>query len=256
MSVDFRARHSLSSIFSNGHEPVWMPPVRVKHKTLPGWFPTSKAPQNLIRYRLPLMAEGLMHFDTDPQVTRISPYPLTMIFGAKDKSGDLKKLEHTPDLAVLKKDGSVVFIDFIPYRIRQANTWYEDRELNLREFCHDIYGSAYTVLDERDIHAQPLFDNIKTLWAHRAVAHTNVPIAKLRDLLRSVAMPITLGTLLREVKLGQQHQAFDEVLQPLGDRSLTFSGVMHLVILGELEIDLDRPFSETSIVRRVTGGVK
>jgi hypothetical protein len=69
-------------------------------------------------------------------------------------------------------------------------------------------------------------------------------------------MPITLGTLLREVKLGQQHQAFDEVLQPLGGRSLTFSGVMHLVILGELEIDLDRPFSETSIVRRVTGGVK
>lgn len=253
MSVDIRARHSLSSIFSDGHEPVWSPPVRLRHKTLPGWFPTSKAPQQKIRYRSPLMADGLMHIDTDPQVTRISPYPLSLVFGAMDESGDLKKREQTPDLAVLQKDGSVVFIDFVPYQIRQANSWYEDRELNLREFCRDVYDSAYTVLDERHIHAQPLFDNIKTLWAHRAVAQSNVPLARLRELLRSIQMPVTLGTLLREVKLGQQHQAFDEILRPQRDRSLTFSGVMQLVILGELEINLDRPFSETSVVRRVAG---
>ena len=110
---------------------------------MPGWFPTSKAPQQKIRYRSPLMADGLMHIDTDPQVRRISPYPLSLVFGVMDESGELKKREQTPDLAVLKKDGSVVFIDFVPYQIQQANSWYEDRELNLREFCRDVYGSAY-----------------------------------------------------------------------------------------------------------------
>ena len=250
MSSGRTHRHSLSSIFSSDAKPVWTPPTTVMHKTLPGWFPTSKCPAGMIRYRLPLMAAGLMHIDTDPQVTAIAPYPAKVSYGRRTEKGELKKYEHIPDLAIRMKDGSTVFIDFVPYRISAKSRWYQMREHDLREYFSDLYDCHYSVLDERSIHAQPLFDNIKTIWSHKAVPNTDLPIRAIRDQLHTLGMPEKLGTLIERL----EPSLSEGVVAPTGEqpepRNVAFASLMHLVITGDLEIELDRPISASSIVSR------
>ena len=256
MSDRIAAKNELSRIFGGSAKPVWVPPTSTKHKTLPGWFPTAKCAQGLIRYRSPLMADGLMHIDTDPQVARIAPYPATVVYGRRNAKGLLQKHDHVPDVAVRRKDGVIVFIDFVPYRISQALGWYATRELDLREYFADIYDCHYIVLDERSIYAQPLFNNIKTIWSHKAVPNGNLPYEKLKQSLRTQTLPATLGALLESLKIKAQSELFAPAFEGAHERDVTFAGVMQLVISGDLEIDLDCPISASSNVRKYGSALK
>lgn len=249
--VDRYTDQSLGRFFTEDHDPVWTPPTKVQHKTLPGWFPTRKCAQGKIRFRSPLMADALMHYDVDPQVAKIAAYPIKLTYGSSIRGAEAQKQEFFPDLAVMMKDGSVMFLSFERYLAVSSNRWLKRVTEHFKEYFHVHYGCGYELLDERTIHQQPLFNNVVTMWSHRRMQHGNVPLGAFRNALRSVQMPSTIGQLVDDVWLKAKNSTFAGRAYPAIEKAPTFSAIMQLVISGELDVPLDEPFSKQTPVSRI-----
>jgi len=155
-----------SQHFDEGHEPRRRFPARKMYPTLPGWFPTRKAPGQKIRTRLPMMMDGLIHIDTDPRCVRISPYPVSIRFFAHGPDGRFKVVQHIPDVGVKMADGSEVYIDFVPVNMQDEHPDFRRWEEELREAFQEQYGASYAVHDELCIYIKPRFGNLQTIWKH------------------------------------------------------------------------------------------
>jgi len=252
MSGRHYTEQSIGKFFTEAHEPVWTPPVKVQHKTLPGWFPTRKCAHGKIRFRSPLMADALMHYDVDPQVAKIASYPIKLTYASAARGG-ARKHEFSPDLAILMKDGSVTLLSFERYLTVKSRRWMKARTEYLKEFFSLHYGCEYELLDERTIHQQPLFNNVITMWSHRRMQHGNVPLGAFRQALRAMPMPSTIGQLMDDVWLQSKNGRFAGKAYPSREKVPTFSAIMQLVISGELDVPLDQPFSRRTPVFRMFG---
>ena len=248
MNYNQNTNAAAQRLFDKSHEPVWNPPIRVMHKTLPGRFPTAKSAHQTIRYRLPLMADGLMHLDTDPQIIGLSAYPVSFSYVSESQTDEQVNLEHRPDLAILFKDRNTAFVDFIPYRQQRATPFFTQQIEEIGRHIREHYDSAYSVLDERHVYAQPLFDNIQLMWANKELKHDIVPLRQFRAQLRTLRFPKTVGEIRRAITVTPNASIYDGMAFPRLQEDQTFAALMQLANSGELDIELDRPFSDQTKV--------
>ena len=104
-----------------------------RHTTLLGWFPTKKCVRGEVRTREPLMGDLLFHLDTDPDICVIADFPIRQLFDFTRSVGTKVVKEHIPDLAVLRRDGSVFVIDVMPYYVRKSIEGMDQRRGDLRK---------------------------------------------------------------------------------------------------------------------------
>jgi hypothetical protein len=236
------------------HQPKRNIRKRVRHATLPVNFPTTKAVAGTVRARLPLMADGLLHLDTDPYWTRISPYPVRIEFLSQDKNGRFVVAAHVPDIGVISRDGRKVFIDYVPLVIQRERPHLARRTELLKEIFREEHGAAYAVHDERSIYIEPRFSNLKTMWMHKLNGWDIEALMAVRKALGRLSMPAMIDEVRQAASLpgfrmvweqpdGESHQDLDNV-----DRA--FSAVMELAMNGEVQVDLSEPFSGTTLVSR------
>ena len=240
--------------FGDDHQPRRNIPKRVRHVTLPVNFPTPKAVAGTVRARLPLMADGLIHLDTDPYWVRISPSPREVEFFSQDANGRFVVASHIPDVGVISRDGRRAFIHFVPLVIQREQPHLARRTEILKDIFRVEHGASYAVLDERDIHIEPRFSNLKTMWMHKLNGWDHPALMAVRKALGRLSMPTTIAevrqaSLLPGLRMIWEHPD-GERHQDLSNFDRAFSALMQLAMNGEVDLDLSRPFSGTTLVDR------
>lgn len=243
--MDFGPRHLPPALFAQAHVPLWEPEWGTMYRTLPVTFPTDKAAGGQIVARLPLMADGLVHLDTDPAIKAIAAYPMTIEYFSPRRNNTSVKREHVPDVAVLRADGSVVFIDYVPVNEQAEKAWIAKRTQVLRAHIAAHHGCSYAVHDELCLLAKPLFPNLKTMWAHKPGPLDLPEVQLVIRAVRRHRFPSMLGTLKRALHADPDLRSVFRRIDVDGV-DLAFTAVMQMCFLGELDIDLSKPFSPTT----------
>ncbi|EYR79792.1 hypothetical protein [Shinella sp. DD12] len=103
----------LETIFADSHKPAYTVGRGMYEPGRAISFPTNKIHSGIIRARSTLMADGLLHLDTDPNVVQLSPYPMEIAYWSTHDGKTPVKRDHIPDIAIILRDDRVMFIDYI-----------------------------------------------------------------------------------------------------------------------------------------------
>ncbi|WP_430257347.1 hypothetical protein [Neorhizobium sp. IRS_2294] len=248
--MDFGVRNLPPTLFTHAHVPLWKPEWGTRYHTLPVTFPTDKSPAGEVIARLPLMADGLVHLDTDPDVTAIAAYPMTIEYRAPTRNNMAVKRDHLPDVAIRRADGGVVFIDYVPVNEQAEKPWIARRTRVLEDHVAAHYGCGYAVHDELCVLARPLFPNLKAMWAHKATSLDPLEVRLVIKALRRCRFPSRLGVLKKTLHADEELCGVFAALDVDGADTV-YTAVMQMCISGELDIDLSMPFSAmTSVTAR------
>jgi len=240
-------------IFGPGNGPVKEIKPGSRYITLPGWFPTNKNVRGELRTREPLLADLLIHLDTDPAIKTIAEFPMEVPFVSHDGKGKAENSEHIPDLAVLRADGAVFVIDVMPFYVRKTMRGVEQRRTDLTHH-YAKKGARYLLLDETTIRLQPLFFNLRLMWQHKQSRHELKGMSEVRQALREATYPTTIGALMKTMPQNAIFARWSDepetAARHVTECNPTFTAVMQLAISGELEVNLNRKFSADTLVTR------
>jgi hypothetical protein len=231
-------------IFGPKHKPVWTPAIGAWNVTIPTIFPTAKSSCRSIYARLPLMRQGLMQFDVDPNVVSVSAHPFQTQYWSATPEGDPYKQTHIPDVAILMRDGRVICIDYVPVRIQMETPSHAVKTAQLVAHYSEEFGWPYVVHDERRVLAQPMASNAQLLWRYMPCAADHPNLDQVRHVVMELVFPATISAIQKTlvgfhhdvVELGAEAQAF------------VFTAVMQLIIEGRLTFDFSTPLTNSTTV--------
>jgi hypothetical protein len=244
----------LEDIFSDNHKPV----RKIGHGMFePGRaisFPTSKVATGIVRARSLLMADGLLHLDTDPNVIQVSPYPMEIGYWSTLDEKTPAKRDHIPDVAIQLRDESVVFIDYVTVRGQNDTPFFWRRRAERVRHFRDQLGCTYAVHDERSIRIQPRLSNLRLMWSHRQRPTEPPSLSLAREALRRTKLPTTIRAISDNAAFSRQaiRWAEDEVPVLLEETNLIFTAVMQMAMRGEVRLDLGKRLTLDSTVYEVT----
>jgi hypothetical protein len=245
-----RVQSIYTHIFSAAHEPKYRFTARTKTVGRKR-FPTPKyRALGTITYRNQSMENGLFLFDVDPDVVAMSPYPLTIRYTGTDREQRAIWKDHVPDIALLRRDGSVEFLDFEHDKDVEAySARTEELELSLQD-C----GASYRLMKATEILAQPRFYNANVIWLHKPLRGESIAYGPLeREILRQT-LPMSIANLSKVLKLnalvtrdeGQPRDA--ATLVP--EVNVVFTACMQLAYVGKVSLDMSKPVSTDTVVTR------
>jgi hypothetical protein len=240
--------------FEPGSVPVFEPPRRRMHASLPGIAPSLKVAGGYVRTKSPLMLDGMIHLEVNPSVARICPYPIRIEYASSQTSELFKFRERIFHLGVEMRDGQRIYIDYVPFAIQRERPWIKERTLRLEEVTRNELGADYAVHDERVLHIQPRFANLKVMYQHRRVKDHDA-LMIVRRIVAQADMPTTIAAIREEATLRSlRFEVLDLSGQSvifarnLDDVDRVFTAIMQMAASGEIKIDLSRPFSDNSLL--------
>lgn len=221
-----------------------------RYKTLPGWFPSSKSVTGLMRTSQPLMHDLFIHLDTNPEVVAIAEFPEEAEYWTIATNGEPILRSHIPAAAVQTQNGLIVVFDVEPYHVQEEKPWLPQRTADLQAH-YAALGAHYHLLDERTIHLRPVFDNLRLMWLHKRIEAQHPDIDVIAQKIVDAALPLRIGDLMRRVTpnafFGQWEDETTAKMIP--EVNPIFTAVMQLAMAGRVDIDLNRPFSQWTVVR-------
>jgi hypothetical protein len=252
--LDFGVSNLPPTLFTYQHEPLWKPEWGTRYRTLPVTFPTSKTPLGEVIARLPLMADGLIHLDTDPDVIDIAAYPMSIEYFSPIGTDHAVKRAHVPDIAARRADGSVLFIDYIPVNEQERRPDIQRRTRILADHVAAQYSCIYVVHDELSILAKPLFPNLQTMWKHKPTVIDPDGVRLVMQAIRRCHFPSRIADIRDRLKQQAELRTVFAELE-VGGVDLTFTAIMQMCFSGELDIDMAAQFSGRTVVsaRNVRG---
>ncbi len=255
--LDLETRLANEAFWKEVFGPDNLPQKEIKpgsrYVTIPGWFPTQKCIRGEVRTREPLMADLMLHLDTDPAIRVIADFPIKEPYVANKADGRKVVSEHIPDLAVLRSDGAVFVIDVMPYHVQLSFPNLNRKRADL-ERHYAQKGAKYSLLDETTIRLEPLLSNLRLMWRHKRNRHEPAGMELIRKAVREASYPSTIEALVRTMPKNAVFARWaDEPVSAarhVSECNPVFSAIMQLSIGGELDVDLGRKFSGTTIVTR------
>jgi hypothetical protein len=235
--------------FEPNSTPVFEPARRKMHASLPGIAPSLKVAGGYVRTRMPLMLDAMIHLETNSSVKRICPYPIQIEYESPEDDGMFKMRDHIFDLGIELRSGRRLYVDYEPLAIQLERPWIKKRTERLQEVAREELDADYFLQDERDIHIQPRFANLKIMYQHLRVKDHDALMA-VRDATIQMPLPTTIEAIRLQLKLkglrfeiepGIYHGNLDDV-----DR--VFTAIMQLAAAGEIGIDLAHPFTDASLI--------
>jgi hypothetical protein len=223
-----------------------------RYRTLPAWFPTKKNIRGEVRTREPLMIDLMIHLDVDPDIRIVAEFPAKQNVEYRDAHGKIKTEEHIPDLAALRRDGLVFVMDVMPFNVQAAR-----RNLSAlraaRTAHYSDMGARYLLLSETTLRL-PILADLKRMWMHREIEGEPPQMAELRQSLRKANYPTTIESLVRSMPLNAifTNSRVDErsSARHATECNPVFTAVMQMTIRGELDVDLTKRLSPSTIVTR------
>jgi hypothetical protein len=203
--------------------------------------------------RGPWMLHGLTLLDGDPDIVAITPFPITIRYLASTSDRNQTEWkDHIPDVAILRRDGTVGFMDFMhDVDARRCNR--RARELGM-SLAKDI-GATYDIMWAAQILSQPRFYN-------RNLIHANRPRSGEADLSvveRSIleqSLPATVAELSDAVTFNllveRGEDETPEAARPLAGIDVVASSILRLAYQGKVELDMSSKFGpSTTVTRRI-----
>ncbi len=205
-------------------------------------FPTSKSALHLVRPRSALMRDLLIHLDTDPAIVRIAAYPEEVDYWTVATNGEPTLRTHVPDVGILRRDGSIVVIDVVPRDEMKSNRARIEQRTGDLKAHYSGFGAGYIALGDAEIYLQPQFDNRRDMWQHKAFDGQDPAIGQIALAILSQPLPMRLGDLARRLTAPCPREEWLDQSGPL------YSAAKQLVMSGDVEIDLTKPFSLFTVV--------
>ncbi|MBY5511866.1 hypothetical protein [Rhizobium leguminosarum] len=215
----------------------------------PGCFPTSKSALQMVRPRSPLMRDLLIHLDTDPDVVAIAAYPEETEYWTIATNGEPTIRTHIPDVATLRRGGRVVVVDVVLSTDRKGGATIEQKATDLKAHYRGL-GAEYYLLDEEAIRLQPLFDNRRDMWQHKAFHGQEPEIASIAAEILAQPLPLNIGQLAARLAPRRSAAEWNDEFGPL------YTAIKQLVMSGRITVDLTRRFSRWTVLHlpsRTTG---
>jgi len=196
------------------------------------------------------MAHGLALMDGDPDIVALSPYPVTIRFLSRTSGLKVTWRDHIPDLAVLRRDGSVGFIDFLhDLDVRLGDDRGRDLSISLKEDC----GATYDVMWATDILQQPRFFNRNLLHANRP-RKGEVDLTMLERSILQQPLPMTIDELSASLPYNVLVERYEDEPRSSAETiegvQAVFSSCLRLAYLGKVEFDMSKPISTSATVSR------
>lgn len=245
-----------ADIFGPEHKPKRDFPPAIRNRKSRGKFPTAKyVAGGQIRVREPLMDDGLVLLDTDPDVVALSPYPMVVRFEGVNSDGLVCWQEHVPDIGAMRKSGRIEFIDFVS-DLDAASSWLWVRSRLLAAALQRDYDIVYKVHRAAWVRKQPRFRNRNLMWAHAPSPHQPAIIRNLARQILEQSLPMTIGQLRtsldRNVMVSRWEGEPETAAQPVPGSDIVFTACMQLAFEGKVRVHMgDRPISSMIVDRRV-----
>lgn len=240
--------------FEPGSQPVFEPPRRQMHASLPGIAPSLKVAGGYVRTKSPLMLDGMIHLEVNPAVARICPYPIRIEYASSQTAEMFEFRERIFHLGVEMRSGQRLYIDYVPVAIQQERPWIEERTRRLEEVARNELGANYAVHDERILHIQPRFANLKIMYQHMRVKDHDA-LMVVRRIVAQMDMPTTIAAVRKEAVLRSLRFEMIDLsgqsvvyARNLDEVDRVFTAIMQMTAMGEVTIDLSRPFSDHSLL--------
>ncbi|KEQ08954.1 hypothetical protein [Pseudorhizobium pelagicum] len=244
--------------FGDDHVPLLKVAKRQKMNAMPVTVPVLKGACKSIRARSPLMRDAIVHFDTNPEVVRISDYPIQLEYEIEDRYGVIGSLKHVPMLGVWSRQQQASYFDVISRAAQLDMPWLESRTNRLKKAFWEDYRATYAVLDESELHIQPRWMNLQTIKYH-ALRHDRTAVAQVRRALAALPDATTIDAIVAGAALPHRvHLFFEDDGSVAQARNLTeinraFSAVMWLAVQGEITLDMSVVISPaTTIIQKST----
>lgn len=224
--------------FSPGHEPLKKIPRRKKRGPKAVEFPSRKNVSNgNIRASSPLVAELLMVLEADPEVHRISSFPVEVNYEVYGPYGAVRLEKHIPEIGALMRDWTVAFMDAIPLADQNEHKWLVSRGARLNETVIANHSATYAIMDEIDLHQEPRRWNLWQMFRHMTFGDTEVKAAVWNAVL-SLGFPTTIVAVGEAAVgcLGNERPDVDAVYQ----------AVLALCRGGEIDLDYGVVFAPDS----------
>lgn len=256
-SVEFMKQARLDAfwheLFGPDHEPVRVFKAGARHQNPVGKFTTDKyAAGGVIRTRSPLMADGLKHLDTDPRVMRLAPFPFQISYLSADGHGEIFGRKHVLDVGIRFRNGSVGFVDYVPFSCQDERSRQREREISLH--LAENFNAGYAVHDERCIYPEPIFRNVCVLREHRSLPIDHECVREIAREILEASLPMTIGDLTRSMSINAFAEKWadepDSAYRVDREANPVFTACMQLAIAGKVTLDLRREFSPSTLVAR------
>lgn len=231
--------------FTSGHLPLFKVARRKKHTTVPSVVPSRKAVfGTYIRVAKPLTADFLCHLETDPDVVKISPYPMEVSYEIHDRYGPIGIEKHIVEIGVMMCDGTVSYHDVIPTAIQEEFPNLVSRGEKIRTHLENAFGYCYSIIDELCLHIEPRWQNLQEI---RRLDHDDDKPAVLtvRRVLDQIELPTTIGAVRHASALPPPISVSGE---QLNDVDRAFAALMRLASFGHIDLDLSKPFGDATVV--------
>lgn len=240
----------IEAIFAEGHKPARKVGRGMYERGRAISFPTNKAYSGIIRARSLLMADGLLHLDTDPNVVQLSPYPMEIAYWSTHDGKTPVKRDHIPDMAIMLRNDQVLFVDYIPLNEQADTPFFWRRIAERKRHFREELGCVYAVHDERSIRIEPRLSNLRLMWTHKVRRTEPTSLAHARETIRNSKLPITIRALSDQANFARQAVRWsdDDDPIPLDGTSLMFTAVMQLAMRGEVRLDLGKTLTLDAMI--------
>lgn len=244
--------------FEEDHVPLVTVPRTVKSGPMLITVWSYKCRRAPIRLRGTLTADAWTHFETNPQIERISDYPTSVPQMVKRKSGTWKEEEHIPMLGVRyrpqkgENQGRIVYLDVMPLELRRKIRFGPSRVQALKTIYRDRLNAGYGVLTELDLWVEPRFTNMRTILMHLP-ANVEPQKAEIRWLLSrcdattidDVRTATGFGKPWHVVPTTPDENPYQRELVEVDD---ALSAILQLVASGEVAFDMSVAISGSTVI--------
>lgn len=244
--------------FEDDHVPVITVPRTVKSGPMLVTVWSFKCRRAPIRLRGTLTADAWTHFETNPNIERISDYPTSVPYMARRKNGTWKEESHVPMLGVRyrpqrgENQGRIVYVDVMPLEYRKKIRWDSHRVRQIKQVYRDRLNAGYGVLTELDLWIEPRLWNMRVILMHLD-SKVEVEKSEIRQLLSRCSATtiddVRAATGFRKpwhvVPTLPQHDPYQRELVEV-DKA--FTAIMQLAASGEIAFDMSASISGATVI--------
>lgn len=243
-------RRAFDHIFSEGHEPRVTFPARVREHGRSKFTTSKYRTGSSIVTRNKWMAHGLALMDGDPDIVALSPYPITIRYLGRNANSSVEWKDHIPDLAILRRNGAVGFMDFFhDIDTRRDDERTNALQISLKEDC----GAAYEEMCATQILRQPRFFNRNLLHANRP-RPGELDLTVIERCILEQPLPMTIAEISDAMPLNVVVERWEDEDRTsarfVPGSHVVFSSCLRLGYLGKVDLDMSKPLTMSSIVSR------
>lgn len=242
--------------FGNDHVPLVKVAKRQKNRKIPVNVPLRKGAWKSMRAHSTLMRDAIIHFECNPEVVRISDFPMRLEYEISDRYSVIGSIKHVPDLGVWSRQHQASYFDIIPVAAQLDMPWLESRTNKLKRAFWEDYRATYRVLDETELHRQPRWMNYQTIRYHAWRANKEAVMGVRRAMTTLPEVTDIAAISVAAALPNRAHIFYDEdgsvaQYRELPEIKRAFSAVLWLAAQGEITLDMSNVISfATKITRK------